>query len=148
MPEKQFVVFKVGAEEYAVPIFEVREIVRCGEVKELPNAPAYLEGVINLRGNVVPVVNLAKRFKLTTTSEEAERKVIVSEIDASRVGVIVDDVTEVLRLPENQIEPPPAIKMDRDCVKGIGKAGDRLLVLLSFRNILSDEELHELQEMN
>ncbi|MCR4440839.1 MAG: chemotaxis protein CheW [Peptococcaceae bacterium] len=147
MPEKQFVVFKLGTEEYAVPIFEVREIIRYGEVKKLPDVPDYMEGIINLRGNVVPVVNLSSKFGLTTC-EGVEPKVIVSEIGDSRVGIIVDEVTEVLRLSDDQIEPPPFINMGHDYIKGIGKVDDRLLVLLSLRSLFTEEELHGFKEIS
>lgn len=145
MAEEQLVIFKLGTEEYAVPIYEVREIIHYSSITKIPNAPAYMEGIINLRGNVVPVINLASRFEQDFSLGD-EPKVIIVENGNYNFGIIVNEVTEVLRLAEEQIEQAPAITKNNRCIRGIGKISERLLILLCLKNLFSDEELQSFEE--
>lgn len=146
MAEEQMVVFKLGDEEYAVPISEVREIIRYSGVTKIPNAPRYMEGILNLRGSVLPVINLAGRFNQTSVWGE-ETKVIIIESGAHYLGIIVDEVTEVLSIPAGQIEAPPSIITHNAAIRGIGKLEGRLLILLNLQELFSQEELEDFQEV-
>ncbi|PKM87407.1 MAG: chemotaxis protein CheW [Firmicutes bacterium HGW-Firmicutes-12] len=145
MSEEQVVVFKLGQEEYALPISEVREIINYSGLTKIPNAPLYMEGIINLRGSIVPVINLASRFDRPFTLG-VEPKVIIIETGEHNIGVIVNEVTEVLRLNEENIEPVPVITKNNATIRGIGKMNDRLLILLSLKRLFSDQELQKFEE--
>jgi len=140
MAEEQLVVFKLGTEEYAIPIFEVREIIRYNGATKLPNTPMYMEGIINLRGKVVPVINIANRFGQSFEMGN-EPKVIIIESSSQDIGIIVNEVTEVLRIADNHIEPPPT-STSHNYIRGIGKIKERLLILLNLKNLFSEQELN------
>ncbi|MDH7577919.1 MAG: chemotaxis protein CheW [Bacillota bacterium] len=146
--EIQLVIFRLGAEEYGVPITQVQEINRLTTPTKIPKAPAFVEGVINLRGKVLPVIDLKKRFGLEGTVYTDEARIVVVEIAGHTVGVIVDVVSEVLRLPLSSIEPPPAViaGITADYLRGVGKLDDRLLILLDLNKILTESEQNQLGE--
>jgi purine-binding chemotaxis protein CheW len=147
--EIQLVVFRLGAEEYGVPITQVQEIIRLVTPTRIPNVPDFLEGVINLRGNVLPVIDLKKRFGLGSSEYTDEARIVVVEIAGHTVGVIVDFVSEVLRLPMSSIEPPPPIiaGITAEYLRGVGKLDDRLLILLDLNKILTEFEKAQLEEV-
>jgi purine-binding chemotaxis protein CheW len=138
----QLVTFKLGREEYAIDILKVQEIIRMVEVTPIPNASYAVEGVINLRGKVIPVINLRKKFKLDGEFDNIQAKIIVVDVGVT-CGLIVDSVSEVLRLPLNTIEPPPPItgNSGSESIKGIGKLKDRLLILLEVSKLFENGEL-------
>ena len=146
--ERQLVVFDLAGEVYGVNIEAVREIIRMQAVTYVPDAPHFVEGVINLRGRVIPVVDLRKRFGLTVSEETADSRVVVVDIGGESTGVIVDAVTEVLRIAENSIEPASSLVTTEDSyyIEGIAKVDDRLLILLDIEQALSEaaEGLREL----
>ncbi|QGG49114.1 chemotaxis protein CheW [Heliorestis convoluta] len=144
--EIQLVVFKLGSEEYGVPITQVQEINRLMTPTKIPQAPPFVEGIINLRGKIIPVIDLKKRFGLTLADHTANTRIIVINIGENTVGVIVDAVTEVLRLSTAALEPPPPMisSISVDYLKGVGKVGERLLILLDLDKILSDKEKEQL----
>ncbi|NPV26096.1 MAG: chemotaxis protein CheW [Firmicutes bacterium] len=152
MPDEeiQLVVFALKSGnstcEYGVPITQVQEINRLTNPTKLPKVPSFVEGVINLRGKVIPVIDLKKRFDLEIGEYTDDTRIIVVEIDGHTVGIIVDEVTEVLRLATSQIEPPPSIigGIAADYLKGVGKIGERLLVLLDLHKILTESEKKDL----
>jgi purine-binding chemotaxis protein CheW len=119
------------------------------EITNVPNAPNFVEGVINLRGRVIPIVDLRKRFGLEAKEHSKATRIIVVMIDQVTVGLIVDEVSEVLRIPEDTVEPPPPIVagIEADYIKGVGKLEDRLLILLDLNKILSQEERSSLQNV-
>lgn len=134
----QLVTFKLGNEEYAVDILKVQEINRMVEITSIPNAPSYVEGVINLRGKVIPVINLRKKFGLDSKEMDSQSRIMVVDI-GSTVGLIVDSVSEVLRLSSDTIEPPPPMTAGNgssEYIKGVGKLTDRLLILLDIEELL------------
>lgn len=135
----QLVTFKLGAEEYGIDILKVQEINRMTEITTMPKAPFSVEGVINLRGKVIPVVNLRKRFGLDIKEVDAQSRIIVVDI-GSTVGLIVDSVSEVLRISSDTIEPPPPItgSIGSEYILGIGKLEDRLVILLDIDKLLSE----------
>lgn len=133
----QLVSFRLGQEEYAIDILLVQEIIRAVDMTPVPNAPPYVEGVINLRGKVIPVINLRARIGLSTESRTKETRIIVVEVAQSILGFIVDSVEEVLRLPQESIEPPPTIGGGRgeEFHKGVGRIESRLLILLNLEMV-------------
>ncbi len=130
----QLVSFQLDQEEFAIDILGVQEIIRVVEITPVPNAPYYVEGVINLRGKVIPIVNLRSRFGLSPASPSKETRIIVVEVLDSILGFIVDSVEEVLRLPEVCMEPPPISGRggSDEFHKGIGRVDGRLLILLDL----------------
>ncbi len=139
---RQVVTFHLDGAEFAVEILKVQEIIRKIDSTRVPNAPRFVEGVINLRGKIVPVICLRKRFGLADPGKgSALSRIVVVEVGGAVAGLAVDSVSEVLRLPEDSVEPPPKlVKVDRDYVSGVAKLQDRLLILLDVDRILSDTE--------
>ena len=139
--ERQLVVFDLAGEVYGVSIETVREIIRMQAVTYVPDAPGFVEGVINLRGRVIPVVDLRKRFGLNVTEATAESRVVVVDIGGEDIGVIVDAVTEVLRIGEDSIEPTSSLVTTEDSyyIEVIAKVDDRLLILLDIERALGKD---------
>jgi purine-binding chemotaxis protein CheW len=141
--ELQIVGFRIGRETFGLPISQVHEIVRPPEITNVPHAPEYVEGVMNLRGRIVPVIDLRKRFG--GGSEETSRKtrVLVVNVDSRAVGLLVDSASEVLRISEAQIEPPPNVFTDdaTNYVTGVAKYQGRLIILVDLKRILESGEL-------
>ncbi len=141
MSEEQVVVFRVGGEECAIPVSQTKEIIQYFETTRLPNTPPHLKGIINVRGQIIPVISLAAKFGLVD-NQEGKGKVIIVEIGCQEIGVIVDEVTEVYNLSSASIDPPPNIGSGYSgAIKGIGKAGDRLLILLNLEQLIGGDEL-------
>ena len=136
---EQFVVFLLGNEEYAISVDQVREIVCYAGATKLPNEPDYIEGIINLRGRTIPVVNLAQRFDLLQEKVE-NRRVIIVESLGMEVGVVVNEVTEVLLFDDSDIEPVPAIYQGNNFIRGIGNLKNRLLIILDIDKIFNEKE--------
>ncbi len=135
----QLVTFKLGDEEYGIDILKVQEINRMTEITAMPKSPFSVEGVINLRGKVIPVVNLRKKFGLSMKEIDFQSRIIVVDSE-STVGLIVDSVSEVLRISSDTIEPPPPITggTGSEYIMGIGKLKDRLIILLDIDKLLSE----------
>lgn len=136
--ERQLVVFDLAGEAYGVNIGTVREIIRMQAVTHVPETPDFVEGVINLRGRVIPVVDLRKRFALATSEHTSDSRIVVVDIAGHDIGVIVDAVTEVLRVAGSSIESASALITTEDSyyMDGIAKIGDRLLILLDLDRVL------------
>ena len=143
--EMQLVCFKVDHEEYAVSIMKVQEIIRINEITAVPKTKEYMKGIINLRGTVVPVVDMRTRFGLKAPSNQELCRIVVVKISGKTTGLIVDSVTEVLRVSKSQIEPPPTsvANLDGQFIEGVGKfnEGKRIIVLINVDCLLSDEVL-------
>jgi purine-binding chemotaxis protein CheW len=146
--ELHIVGFQVGRETYGVPITSLHEIVRVPDITAVPDAPDYLEGVINLRGKIVSVMDLRKRFGLTQAAARKQNRILVVEHGGRLAGLIVDSASEVLKIPADAVEPPPAAFQDGglNCVSGLGKMGGRLIVLLEMSKLLSPESLQNNSE--
>ncbi|MEW6507434.1 MAG: chemotaxis protein CheW [Bacteroidota bacterium] len=144
----QIVSFKIGNEEFGIDILKVQEIIRMIMVTEVPNSPVFVKGVINLRGRVIPVLDLRIKLGMTQIEYNSSTRIIVVEIEGVTVGFIVDAVSEVLRIPQSITEPPPEIVagIDSDYITSIGKLEDRLLILLDLEKILSLNEKDELKK--
>jgi purine-binding chemotaxis protein CheW len=149
--ERQLVVFDLAGEVYGVNIETVREIIRMQDVTYVPDAPEFVEGVINLRGRVIPVVDLRKRFSLTQSEATEESRVVVVDIGGEDIGVIVDAVTEVLRIAVDSIESTASLVTTEDSyyLEGIVKVDDGLLILLDIEQALAQgvEEMPELADV-
>ena len=138
----QLVSFKIGEEEFGVDILKVQEINRMLEVTRVPNAPEFVDGVINLRGKVIPVIALRRRFGMERKESDKNTRIVVVELNGKVVGFVVDAVSEVLRIPRSLTEAPPAIVagIDAEYITAVGKLEDRLLILLDLERILSGAE--------
>jgi len=141
--ELHIVGFKVGRETYGVPITSLHEIVRVPEITAVPDAPDYLEGVINLRGKIVSVMDLRKRFGDNQATVRKQNRILVVEHAGRLAGLIVDSASEVLKIPAEAVEPPPAVFQEGglNCVTGLGKVGGRLVVLLDMSKLLAPGSL-------
>lgn len=149
--DMQLVVFDLDNEEYGVEIGQVREIIKMEEISKIPRAPNYIEGVINLRGQVTTVISLRKKFGLEQKEVDQYTRIIVAEIDGLTLGITVDAVNEVLKLPTKNIEPTPAIvanDVDTRYMRGIGKLDDRLLILLDINRIMNEDELEQMDNLD
>lgn len=149
--DMQLVVFDLDNEEYGVEIGQVREIIKMEEISKIPRTPDYIEGVINLRGQVTTVISLRKKFGLEQKEVDQYTRIIVAEIDGLTLGITVDAVNEVLKLPTKNIEPTPAIvanDVDTRYMRGIGKLDDRLLILLDINRIMNEDELEQMDNLD
>ena len=136
--ELQLVIFDLAEETYGVNIGSVREIIRMQEITKVPRTPDFVEGVINLRGKVIPVIDLRKRFGFTQAEATKDTRIVVVDIGGTDIGVVVDAVTEVLRLPSGAVEPPTGVitTTDSDYLLGIAKLETRLIILLDLQRAL------------
>ena len=134
----QIVGFRIGRETYGVPITLVHEIVRVPEITPIPDAQECVEGVINLRGKIIPVIDLRKRFGQKEVTATVKNRILVTEVDKRRVGLIVDSASEVLKIPPTDIETPPTAIQDAqaNCVTGVAKLHGRLVILLELSRLL------------
>jgi purine-binding chemotaxis protein CheW len=142
--ERQIVIFALGQEEFGVNISEVREIIRMEQITKIPNAASYIKGVINLRGGIIVVIDLAMKVGLPSKEVDKNTRIIVIEVNGNTVGMIVDSATEVLRLSGSNIEPAPAIiteKINADYIEGVGIIGERLLILLDLARLIEAKEI-------
>jgi len=144
--EMQLVSFKLSNEEYGVDIMQVQEIIRLSTITHVPRAPRFVEGVIDLRGEVLPIIDLRRRFGLPPAERTAAARIVVAHICDTNVGLIVDAVSEVLRLPRKAFVAAPAVVagVDSRFLKGIGRLGNRLIILLDLDSVLTADEIEEL----
>ncbi len=149
--EEQLVTFFLDDEEYAFPIIQIQEINRPGEISRVPKTPAYVEGVTNLRGEVIPVIDLRKRFGLPPRSWDDRTRLIIIQFGEQKVGLVVDRVNEVTRLPKQRISPPPALLLSQIDLRFVSAVAQRegggLIIILDVNQIFSSEEQEELKEM-
>lgn len=133
----QLVSFHIGGEEFGLDILRVQEIIRVQQLTRVPNSPDFVDGVINLRGKVIPVIGLRRRFGLEEAPHDKQTRIVVVEVHGTVLGFIVDSVSEVLRIPLDTVEPPPRLgKVDREYVSGVGKLNNRLLILLDVDKLM------------
>mgnify|MGYP000070430584 CR=1 FL=1 len=147
--EVQLVVFDLYDEEFGLEITQVREIIKLPPITRLPHVSDYIKGVTNIRGDIIPVISLRKRFSVPEAEATSDTRVIIVEINGHCVGFIVDAVTEVMRISESAIEPPPRnlAGLRADYLKGVGKVDDRLIILLDVARILTTDEQIELKNI-
>lgn len=138
----QLVTFKIADEEFGVDILRVQEIIRMMPITKVPKAPFFVEGVINLRGKVIPIIDMRRRFGMATNAHDGQTRITVMDLQGQVVGFVVDAVREVLRIKESTVEAPPQVVagIGSDYLKGVGKLDDRLLILLDLDKLLSEAE--------
>lgn len=146
----QLVGFKVGTEEFGVDILKVQEINRMLKITKVPNAPDFVEGVVNLRGRIIPVIDLRKRLAIENKEHDNKTRIIVVDIQGNIVGFIVDEVNEVLRISKEIIESPPELvaQVDSDFITSVAKLEDRIIILLDLDNLLKKDEQKVLEEIS
>jgi purine-binding chemotaxis protein CheW len=144
----QLVGFRIGRETFGLPISIVREIIRVPEITAVPDAPDYVEGVINLRGRIIPVVDLRKRFGETLLEADKKNRVVVVELERRAIGLIVNSASEVLRIPPSEIQHPSDVFPEGELhfITGVGKFNGRLVILLDMSRMLQRGELSRLEE--
>lgn len=154
MATLQQVVFQIEGEDYGVDIMKISSIEHQQTVVKVPNSPEYVDGIINLRGEVLPVFNLRRKFHITNGSgmlqgeKAAEAKIIVAHANDMKIGFVVDEVDEIINIDEKDIEPTPKILkgIDRKYIKSVAKVGDRMIILLDIDLLITDEEKLSLGE--
>ena len=146
----QVVSFALGSEEYGVDIAQVQEINRMVTVTNVPQAAQFMEGVINLRGRLIPIIDLRTRFGMERAERTKNTRIVVTEIGTKRLGMVVDSVSEVLRIRVEQIEDAPDLVagVDTEYIRGVGKLDQRLIILLDLGRVISVDEKTELQKLN
>lgn len=144
----QYLTFQLMSEQYGVPIATVREINRVGEITPVPKTPEFVKGVMNLRGKIIPVINLRVRFGMPSIDYTRDTCIIVIDTDFGQVGMIVDAVREVADLNQQQIEPPPLLGNEKTLgfIRGMGKLEDRVIILVDVVSALSQEQLSQLHD--
>jgi purine-binding chemotaxis protein CheW len=146
----KYITFKLGVEEYAIEIMYVSEIIGMQKFNLLPDMPDFIKGVINLRGRVFPIIDVRKRFKLEEVVYDERTCIILVSIVDANVGLIVDEVSEVLDISSDQVEPAPMSgkKSSSRFIKGIGKVGDKIKIILNVDMLLNDDEIQDLMEIS
>lgn len=141
--------FRIGRETFGVPIALVHEIVRVPDITSVPDAPNYVEGVINLRGKIVSVIDLRKRFGEREINSNKKNRIMVTEVEGKMVGLIVDSASEVMKIAESEVELPPSLfeEGELNYVTGVGKLKSRLIILVDLSKILQKGELRRLGEI-
>jgi purine-binding chemotaxis protein CheW len=144
----QIVGFRIGRETFGLPIGAVREIVRVPEITSVPNSPDFIEGVINLRGRIIPVVDLRKRFGEPVGAPSKKNRIVVVEVENRSLGLMVNSASEVLKIPPSEIEEPHAVFQEGDLnyITGVGKLNGRLVILLDLSKVLQRGELKRIAE--
>ncbi|MCB9878365.1 MAG: chemotaxis protein CheW [Planctomycetes bacterium] len=144
----QVVSFRLGDEEYGVDIMTVQEIILLGCITQVPEVPEHVLGVINLRGNVIPILNLRRRFGMPDQPADDATRIVVMNLKGRTVGVVVDGVNEVLRLTDEEVSATPAslVGAGKDYVKGLARRKERLLILLDMARLLGGSELGDIQD--
>ncbi|MCK8827880.1 chemotaxis protein CheW [Natroniella acetigena] len=147
---EQVIVFDIGSEKFGVKITKIHEIVRMKEITELPNSSKYMEGIINLRGDIVSVIDLRKRFNLEQIVDTNDTRIIVVDFEDQDVGLVVDNVSEVLHIKMSDVDLPPKSMagIKEDYLKGIVKVDEDIIILLDLDNLLSSKENIQLEKEN
>lgn len=151
MAERKYVIFRLDKEEYGVDIMAVKEVSEIKESIRVPNTPNFIDGIINIRGDITPIINLKKRFNiLDDDSIKDNSRIIIVNIKNKLVGFLVDEASQVLSIDEKNIDPTPEIiaGADRLYIQGIGKLENRMVIILDLEKVLNEDEQMVLSEMN
>jgi purine-binding chemotaxis protein CheW len=145
----QLISFGVDSENYGVKIQSVKEVIKIREITKLPKAPSFVKGVINLRGDVIPVIDFRDKFGIEQKDYTEITRIIVVEVDQKSIGIVVDSVSHVIRISQEEITPPPPMigGIAEEYLLGIGKKGEDLIILIDIEKILSIKEKIELDQM-
>jgi purine-binding chemotaxis protein CheW len=140
----QLVSFMLANEEYGVEVLKVREIIRMPTITKMPNVPQHVEGIINLRGKVIPIISMRKRFNLMESENSSQTRIIIMDVAGSLTGFIVDAVSEVIRIHSSEIQPPPSMVVsggiEQDFITGVFNHAERLLIIMDIDRMFSDDE--------
>lgn len=144
----KFITFRIGSEDFGIELSYITEIVGIQKITEVPDMPAFLKGVINLRGRVIPVIDVRIRFGLEPRAYDDRTCVVVVNINETALGLIVDTVNEVLKIPADQVSPPPSVHAAASgrYIKGMGKVADAVKILLNVEKLLLDQEIAQLTD--
>ena len=139
------VTFRLGSGEYAIDIMQAKEIIKMEKITLIPNAPDFVEGVINLRGNIIPIIDLKKRFNLEETEGDKNTGIIIVKIEDVDMGIIIDSISKVVSIANSDIQPPPPMLsgIGQKYIKGVGKLEDKLLVVLDLEKLFTTDEEDE-----
>lgn len=139
------VTFRLGSGEYAIDIMQAKEIIKMEKITLIPNAPDFVEGVINLRGNIIPIIDLKKRFNLEETEGDKNTGIIIVKIEDVDMGIIIDSISKVVSISNSDIQPPPPMLsgIGQKYIKGVGKLEDKLLVVLDLEKLFTTDEEDE-----
>jgi purine-binding chemotaxis protein CheW len=142
IPQLQIVIFRIGAEEFGLDVFTVHEILRYQAVTPVPRAPEFVEGVIDVRGALVPVIDLRRRFEVEVPDVDSDTRIVLVQFGGERLGLIVNAVSEVLRIPETAVADPPQYfhGLAAEYIRGIARLPERLVILLDVERVLSSQE--------
>ena len=144
----QFISFMLADEEYGVEVLKVREIIRMTSITKIPNAPQHVEGIINLRSRVIPVISIRRRFNLPEHDSGSQSRIIIMDVCGSLVGFIVDGVSEVIRIRSSEIQPPPSLALSdgvgQEFITGVYGHADRLLIIIDINRMFSNDEQEDL----
>ena len=144
----QFISFMLDAEEYGVEVSKVREIIRMTPITKMPNAPPHVEGIINLRSRVIPVVSIRRRFNLEEKENSGQTRIIIMDVSGTLVGIIVDAVLEVIRIKNSEIQPPPSLVLsggiDHEFITGVVNNADQMLIIVDVNRMFLDSEREDL----
>jgi purine-binding chemotaxis protein CheW len=147
----QLVSFMLDSEEYGVEVLKVREIIRMPTITRMPNTPSYVEGIINLRGKVIPIISLRSRFGLVESENNSHTRIIIMDVAGTLNGFIVDAVSEVIRIQSSDIQPPPALVMSggisQEFISGVYNRAEQLLIVMDIDRMFSDEEKSAFETM-
>lgn len=148
--DKQILVFRVASEELGLDISCVREVLRSQEITRLPNAPPFIEGVINLRGHIIALIDLRKRITAKETGDESDKRIIVCRVNQFIVGLTVNSLKEIIGLSREDIKPLPEVvsmQTEAEMISGIAKVGERIIPILNLEHILTKKEVNELSTL-
>ena len=148
-PVLQWVTFRLGGETYGINVMQVQEVLRYSDIAPVPGAPEYVLGIINLRGNVVTVIDTRKRFGLPPDEITDNTRIVIIEAEKQVIGILVDSVAEVVYLHASEIETPPSVGNEDSArfIQGVSNRSGELLILVDLNKLLTDEEWHEMQNM-
>lgn len=150
MTENQFVVFKLGNEKYCIDILNVAGITECERITKVPDAPSYVLGVMSLRGDIIPIVDLKKKFKLKHVSDTEADRIILINLNDKTLGFLVDEANQVVKIQSEDIDPTPDILKgkDKDYISGIGKIDGEMYIILELEKVLAEDEAQEILDIN
>ncbi|MDD2853642.1 MAG: chemotaxis protein CheW [Desulfuromonadaceae bacterium] len=147
----QLVSFMLADEEYGVEVLRVREIIRMPTITKMPNVPQHVEGIINLRGKVIPIISMRRRFGLMECEYNNQTRIIIMDVAGSLTGFIVDGVSEVIRIHSSEIQPPPSAALsggfDQEFITGVFNHGERLLIIMDVDRMFSEDERDSFGEL-
>ncbi len=147
----QLVSFMLADEEYGVEVLKVREIIRMPTITKMPNVPQHVEGIINLRGKVIPIISMRKRFNLMESENNSQTRIIIMDVVGSLTGFIVDSVSEVIRIHGSEIQPPPSMVLssgvNQEFITGVYNHAERLLIIMDIDRMFSEDERESFGEI-